>query len=122
MTDREWQAIDSLAKDEWESFAQKVKAECEHMASVACMDLRYEETSTSLTIQRFDDGSALKVLRLWYDAAVPRIICQCLNPLENKTSITFRLHGGRLLYVFGNVNTPVREIILRLTMCLTGQI
>ena len=45
MTDQEWQAVDSLAKDEWESFAKRIKAECEHMAHTASLDLRYEETS-----------------------------------------------------------------------------
>jgi hypothetical protein len=122
MTDREWKAIDSLAEDEWEIFKQKVKAECEQMASVTSMDFRYTETSATLEVQRFENGVAMKVLRLRFDAAVPRIVWQCLNPSERKGWITFQLHGPNLFYLFGNVNTPIPEIIARLTMCLTGQL
>jgi len=122
MTDREWKAVDSLAEDEWEIFKQKVKVECEHMASVTSMDFRYAETSATLEVQRFENGVAMKVLRLRFDPAVPRIVWQCLNPSEKKGWITFQLHGANLFYLFGNVNTPVAEIIARLTMCLTGQL
>ncbi len=122
MTDREWQAIDSLAKDEWEVFRQRLKAECEHMASAGSLDLRYTETSQSLTVERYEGGEALKVLYVRYDPAVPRIVWRCMNPFEKSGWFTFRLAGSRLLYLADNINTPLPMIITRLTMCLAGQL
>jgi hypothetical protein len=122
MTEREWQAIDSLAKDEWEVFKQRLKAECVHMGSVTPLDFRYTETSQSLTVERYEGGKALKVLHVRYDPAVPRIVWRCMNPFERSGWFTFRLAGSGLLYLANNVNTPLPDIITRLTMCLTDQL
>jgi hypothetical protein len=119
---REQEAIDSLARDEWEIFKQKVRAECAHMASVTPMDFEYAETRDSLGVSRFEGGVALRILNLRYDPAVPRIVWQCLNPREKKGWITFRLFGSGLLYVADNANVQVPELIRHLTMCLTGQL
>ncbi|MGH9351659.1 MAG: hypothetical protein ACRD2G_05805 [Terriglobia bacterium] len=122
MTEREQQAIDSLAKDEWVIFKGKIRAECEHMASVTPLDLRYTETSQSLIVERFENNAALKVLRLHFDVAVPRIVWQCMNPFEKSGWFTFRIAGTTVLYLANNANTPPAELIRQLTMCLTGQL
>jgi hypothetical protein len=122
MTEREWQAIDSLAKDEWEVFRQRLKAECEHMASVTPLNFRYTETTQSLTVERYEGAEALRTLHVSYDPAVPRIVWRCMDPFEKSGWFTFRLAGSRLLYLADNINMPLPMIITRLTMCLTGQL
>jgi hypothetical protein len=122
MTEREWQAVDALARDEWEIFRNRLKAECEHMSSVTPLDLRYTETSQSLIVQRFEGGEGLRVLQVSFDPAVPRIVWRCMNPFEKSGWFTLRLARSRLLFLSNSVNTPVPEIIMRLTMCLTGQL
>ena len=122
MTSREQEAIDSLAPDQWEIFKAKIKAECEQMARVTPIDFRYTDTSQSFAVERFENGVALRILRLRFDPAVPRIMWQCLDPSEKKGWITFQHRGDRLFYVVDSRVVTDRELIQLLTMCLTGQL
>ena len=121
MTEREWQAVDALARDEWRTFQARLKAECEHMASVTPLDFRYRETVDSLTIQRFEDGVAYRVLSVRFEPAVPRIAWDCQGPYAGAGWATFRLMGSGLLYVVNNVNTAPPDILMQITRCLVAR-
>jgi hypothetical protein len=92
------------------------------MAKAGSLNLTYTETTQSLTVERYDGAEALRTLRVSYDPAVPRIVWRCMDPFEKSGWFTFRLAGSRLLYLSNNKNMPLHEIIMLLTMCLTGQL
>jgi len=119
MSEADRNKIGFVARGKWQELISEIRKYC---AAMANLDLRIRASADEFIVERVIDGWIPKRLRLEYDSFTPRILWTCIDPQEHRGEIVFRAFNDSVFYVVDERNTPLSDIVVVLTSCVTGKV